>query len=119
MPESFAQRSFQFALDILSYYRLIRRTTDLPQHIALEMLRAGTSIGANLEEAVSASSRRDLLAKNSIALREARECRYWLRIVRADQPALAGTDQLLSECHQLVSVLSSAVHTLRIIPKRP
>jgi four helix bundle protein len=80
IPESFQERSFRFAVDILAFYRTIL-TTDLPRHLAYQMLRAGTSIAANLEEARSAYSRRDLAAKQAIALREARECCCWLRLV--------------------------------------
>jgi four helix bundle protein len=46
-----------------------------------QLLRAGTSIGANLEEAVASESRRDFIHKNSIALKEARETDYWLRLI--------------------------------------
>ena len=78
------------------------------------MCRAGTAIGANLEEARSAYSRRDLAAKYAIALREGRECHYWLRLVKADQPNLASsTDPLIDEVHQLVAVLTVAVIKLR------
>jgi four helix bundle protein len=115
MPETFRDRSFRFSLDILRYYRTILRTTDVPRHVVTQLLRAGTAIGANLEEAVSASSRRDLAAKNSIALREARECHYWLRLIKADQAGLApGTDQLLDDCQQLIALLASAVRRLRL-----
>jgi len=62
-PELFRHRGFRFALAIMRLYRVIRRMTDVPEHIARQMMRAGTSIGANLEEAKSATSRRDLIAK--------------------------------------------------------
>jgi four helix bundle protein len=77
------------------------------------MLRAGTSIGANVEEAKSAYSRREFASKYSISLREARECHYWLRIVRADQPQLANeADRLLEECNQLIAILTTIVRKL-------
>jgi four helix bundle protein len=114
MPESFRDRSFRFALAILREYRVILSTTDVPRMLATQMLRAGTSIGANLEEAKSASSRRDLVAKNAIALREARECHYWLRLIRADQPDHhERMTVLMDECGQLVATLSVAVRRLR------
>jgi four helix bundle protein len=113
-PEPFRERSFRFALAILKLYRVILTTTNVPRHITSQMLSAGTSIGSNLEEAKSASSRRDLTAKNAIALREARECHYWLRLIQADQPSLGrSVSPLLSECHELISVLSAAVRRLR------
>jgi four helix bundle protein len=85
--ESFQSRGFRFALQILKFYRKVIRT-DLPKHLATQMLRAGTSIGAHLEEAKSAYSRRDLACKYTIGLREGRECRYWLRLIAADQPQM-------------------------------
>jgi four helix bundle protein len=113
-PEPFRQRGFRFALSVLQLYRLIRKTTDVPQHITNQMLEAGTSICANLEEAKSASSRRDLIAKNAISLREARECRFWLRLIQADQPQLAGDlKPMIAECQELVAILTSAVRRLR------
>lgn len=77
----------------------------------------GDSIGANVEEAKSAYSRRDLAARYTIAVREARECRLWLRLVRVDQPQTApDTDLLISECGELVGVLNAAVRKLRMPP---
>jgi four helix bundle protein len=114
MPESFRNRSFAFSLRIVRAYRRLTTGTDVPRHLALQMLRAGTAIGANLEEAVSASSRRDLIAKNAIALREARECHYWLLLIQADQPQTTSElTGLLRDCNELISVLTSAIRTLR------
>jgi four helix bundle protein len=79
------------------------------------MLRSGTAIGANLEEGKSAYSRRDLAAKYAIGLREGRECHYWLRVIRVDQPQLAAQiERLLDECHQLIAILTTIVRKLRI-----
>jgi four helix bundle protein len=112
--ESFRDRGFRFALAIVREYRLISTQSDLPRHLRDQMLRAGTSVGANLAEARSASSRRDLVAKNAIALREARECRFWLRLIEADQPDLAYTvSPLLAECQELIALLTSAVRRLK------
>jgi four helix bundle protein len=115
VPESFQDRSFRLALELLKFYRVLLRTTDVPHHFANQVLRAGTAAGANVEEARSAYSRRDLAAKYVIGLREARECRYWLRLIRADQPQL-GTqvDELLEGYAQLVAVLTTTVRKLRI-----
>ena len=71
-------------------------------------------IGANLEEARSASSKRDLAAKYTIALRESRECAYWLKLIAADQPQLdEGIRLLLDDCGQLAAVLTSSIKKLR------
>src|SRR5262249_38077667 len=104
MPEPFQDRSFRLALELLKLYRALLRTTDVPHHFANQVLRAGSATGTNLEEARSAYSRRDLAAKFTIGLREARECRYWLRLIRADQPKLAPQ----------IDVLTTSVRKLRI-----
>ena len=115
VPESFQDRSFRFSLEILKFYRLIKQKTDLPYHMANQLMRAGTSIGANLEEAKSAYSRRDLASRQTIALREARETRYWLRLIIAEQPGVRKeASLLLEECSQLVAMLAASVRKLRI-----
>jgi four helix bundle protein len=112
-PEPIRARTFQFALEIVRFYRKLTTTTDVPGHLARQMLRAGTSIGSNVEEAKSAYSRRELASKYSISLREARECHYWLRLIRADQPQLAQeADRLIEECNQLIAILTTIVRKL-------
>ncbi len=78
------------------------------------MLRSGTSIGANIAEAQSAYSRRDLAARYTIALRESRECHYWLRLIASDQPRVAAQlEAVLDECNQLTAILTTTVRKLR------
>ena len=89
----------------------------MPRTMTDQLLRAGTAIGANIEEARSAHSRRDLAAKYVVSLREARECHYWLRLIALDRPSLAQTiSELLDDCNQLIAVLNSAVKKLRSNP---
>ena len=115
MPKStpdFQSRSFAFACDIVRLYRVLERS--IPGSLARQVLRSGTSIGANLEEAKVAQSRRDLAAKFSIALKEARETSYWLRLITATQLAPASLlAPHLREAEQLVSILTSSVRNLR------
>ena len=75
-PEPFNVRSFKFACEIVRLYRVLIRQPDTPYGIARQVLRSGTSIGANLEEAVGSQTRRDLTARFSVALKEARETAY-------------------------------------------
>ena len=99
----YASRSFAFACDIVRLYHAIER--HVPGSIARQVLRAGTSIGANLEEAKSAHSRKDLAARFTIALREARETSYWLRLLAAT--ALTSESQIaapLAEANELVAI---------------
>jgi four helix bundle protein len=82
--------------------------------VALQLLNAGTSIGANLEEAKAAYSRREFISKNSIALKEARETLYWLRITNSCGLAASHECQpLLDEANQLVAILTASVKTAR------
>jgi four helix bundle protein len=115
-PESFQDRGFRFALEILTFHRKVLASRT-PSHIAYQLMRAGTSIGANLEEAKSAYSRRDLASKYTIALREARECHYWLRLIKADtNDAPPQIERLLDDCNQIIAVLTTAVRSLRAMP---
>ena len=116
MPESYQRRSFRFPLAIVGFYRTLLNS-DTPRHVATQLCRAGTSIGANLEETKSAYSRREMAVKFSIALREGRECHSWLRLILADQPALAkATEPLTEEVNQLVAILTATVRKLRSMP---
>ena len=117
VPDLFQKRSFALAVRILRLYRQLVGTTDVPRHLAYQMLRAGTSIAANLEESKSAYSRRDLAARQTVALRESRECHCWLRLVATDQPDMASTiEPIIAECNELIAMLTSSVRKLRATP---
>jgi four helix bundle protein len=74
----------------------------------------GTSLGANLQEAKSASSRRDLIARDFIALREARETQYWLRLLIATDPATDQTTIALEhEAAEFVAMLTAGIRRLK------
>jgi len=75
-------------------------------------LRSGTSIGANIEEALAGSSRKDFFAKMCIASKEARETNYWLRLIR--DTAIADdvrTEPLIELSQELIKILTSIVKT--------
>jgi len=80
--------------------------------LSKQLLKSGTSIGANVEEAQAGQSRADFLSKMSIASKEARETRYWLRLIR-DSKILEARDvaPLLAESDELVRIISSIVKT--------
>ena len=88
---------------------MISREPGVSRQIAWQLLRAGTSVGANAEEAKAAYSRRDFAAKTALVLREARETHYWLRLIGAT--ALASPSSLLpllEEANELVSIYTVA-----------
>lgn len=76
------------------------------------MLRSGTSIGANVEEALAGHSKKDFLHKMNIATKEARETRYWLRLLK-DSEILSESqaDSIINESDELVRILTSIVKT--------
>jgi four helix bundle protein len=85
----------------------LARLPELPPHLARQVLRAGTSIGANLEEQKGAQSRPDARTKVSIALKEARETNYWLRLILATELAPASLLQpLIQESGELIAILT-------------
>ncbi len=108
------EKSFRFAVHIVDYIR--RQPKD---HISLvltrQLLRSGTSIGANVEEALGGHSSKDFVAKLAIAAKEARETEYWLRLVRETQSHNQQDDiaGLLIECDGLLRMLNSIILTTR------
>jgi four helix bundle protein len=105
--EPFHVRGFRFSCAIVRLYTKLAKLPDVPPYLARQVLSSGTSIGANLEEAKGAQTRRDVAAKFSIALKEARETAYWLRLLKAT--ALAPDEllqPLLMEAAELVAILT-------------
>jgi len=75
-----------------------------------QLFRAGTSIGANIEEAQGGQSRADFLSKISIARKEARETLYWLRLLSAVEIVSPGQlNEIINECDELISILTAII----------
>ena len=68
------EKSFEFAVSIIKYYKQLKTQNEFA--IANQLLRSGTSIGANVEEALGGSSKKDFINKMTISLKEARESKY-------------------------------------------
>ena len=77
------EKSFKFSLRIMKLFRHLRGSK-VERELYSQLLKSGTSIGANIEEAIGASSRKDFIAKLAISYREARETNYWLRLLKGD-----------------------------------
>ncbi len=87
--------------------------------ICKQLLRSGTSIGANVEEAQAGQSRADFLSKYNIALKEARETNYWLRLLNAVEVFTENEfENLLKESNELVAILTTIVENTRNNTKR-
>jgi len=73
------EMTFDFSLQLISLYKILVEKKEFV--LSRQLLRSGTSIGANVEEATAAQSKRDFISKMAIASKEARETRYWLRLL--------------------------------------
>ena len=107
-------RTFEFARRIVELCRTLDQTPGVSRTLANQLLRSGTSIGANVEEAQAGQSRADFVAKAYIACKEARETHYWLRLLAASQIVEPERlSDLTSEASQLVAILTSIVKSAR------
>ena len=104
------ERTFEFALRIIKLCQHLDKKPGVPRTLSYQLLKAGTSVGANVEEAQAGQSRPDFISKNSIALKEARECHYWLRLLIAAKimPEKSLTE-LRDEAEELKRILGSMV----------
>ena len=96
-------KSFQFALDIVLYCELLEENKKFV--LARQLLRSGTSLGANVREAQNAESKADFIHKIKLAAKEADETEYWLLICKAT-PSYPFNDKLLSDIQEIIKILS-------------
>jgi four helix bundle protein len=101
------ERAFRFACDVVALSDANVRNKNGARDLMRQLVRAGTSIGANLEEADAAQSKPDFVSKCTISLKEARESHYWLRILKAT--GKAEVDNLLGEANELIAILTTIV----------
>lgn len=104
-----AEKSYQFAIRIV-------HLADHLQHqkrefiLSKQLLRSGTSIGANIEEAIGAQSKADFIAKLSIAFKEARETHYWLRLLKDTQKIeIRLSESLLEDILEIRRILAKSL----------
>lgn len=102
-------KSFSFALSVIELYKRLNKQNEFV--ISKQLLRSATSIGANVEEAISAQSRKDFIHKMSIASKEARETRYWLKLLNGSNLVEADFSEYLLEIDQIISILTKIVKT--------
>ena len=98
-------KSFQFACDIVGFTRLLKEKKEF--ELASQLLKSGTSIGANVREAQRGVSTKDFKNKFGIALKEADETKYWLELIEATSDLQ--TDNLKAKCEELIRILVSII----------
>jgi four helix bundle protein len=102
-------KSFDFALEIIELYKILKSKNEFV--ISKQLLRSGTSIGANVEEATAAQSKKDFATKMSIASKEARETRYWLRLLNKSKLAEYDYINYLNKIDELIRIITAIVKT--------
>ena len=107
------QKSYQFALRIVKLNKyLIDNYKEYD--LARQILRSGTSIGANIEEAIGGTTKKDFKHKLSISYREARETHFWLRLLRdSNYISKSLANSLLKDCDELLKILGSIIKTTK------
>jgi four helix bundle protein len=112
-PEDIKARTFRFALQIIALVEKLPSTISA-KTIGKQLVRSGTSIGANVEEATAAHSKSDFIYRMNISLREARETLFWLRLL--DGSGILRTDDLaggLKEADEIMRILGAIVSSAR------
>ncbi|QLE59763.1 four helix bundle protein [Nostoc sp. TCL26-01] len=110
MNQDITQRTFDFAVRIVKLCQSLEENAGVPRTLAKQLLRSGTSIGANVEEARAGQSKADFINKNAIALKEARETQYWLRLLVATKIVSPDKlDKLIQESEELKRILGAII----------
>ena len=111
MPKKDIQeRTLNFSIRIVKLCKFLRENSGTGYDLSKQLIRSGTSIGANVEEAQNAESKPDFIHKMSISLKEARETNYWLKILIATEKKLEQRLlPLLNESNELISIIQAII----------
>ena len=110
MRNDLGQRTFEFAVRVVNLCQTLNKSPGASRTLAGQLLRSGTSIGANVEEGQASQSKADFVSKYSIACKEARETHYWLKLLVATE--ITQKDQLadlIDEADQLIAILTTII----------
>lgn len=105
-------KSFDFALAIIEVYKKMRKEKEFV--LSKQLLKSGTSIGANVNEATAGQSKKDFIAKMAIASKEARETNYWLRLIQASEIVSVDVRNELKESGEILGILTAIVKTAQL-----
>lgn len=109
-PRDIKDRTFSFAVKIVRLCQRLEKQSDIYRTLGQQLLRSGTSVGANVEEAQAGQSRADFISKYAISLKEARETIYWLRLF---QEIVSGKDikieRLIQEGEEISKIIGSII----------
>ncbi len=112
MKENIIQtKSFNFALKIITLYKNLQKNGEFV--LSKQLLRSATSVGANIEEAIGSQSKKDFLAKMSIALKESRETAYWLKLLDQSNLCNLEYDSYIIDINEITKILTSISKTTK------
>jgi four helix bundle protein len=103
------KKSFDFALHVIKLYNLLKNNNEYV--LSKQLLRCGTSIGANVEEASAGQTKKDFITKMAIASKEARETKYWLRLIKESNMTDYNIQTLIDEVDEIIKILTAIVKT--------
>jgi four helix bundle protein len=108
-----AKKTYAFALRIVELYKYL--VTQKKEYVlSKQLLRSGTSIGANINEAISGQSKRDFVYKLGIGLKEARETFYWINLLKdSSYITIDQFAELTIDCNEIIKILSSIILTTK------
>lgn len=109
---SVVDKSFKFAIRIIKFYKILIERENKYYPLFKQLLRSGTSIGANITEAQSSPSKKDFINKLNIGLKEANETKYWIELLKETE--LINEKEYLSvlnDCTELIKLLTSIIKT--------
>ena len=108
------EKSFRFGIRIVKFYLLHIKDEYQIKDLFRQLLRSGTSVGANVAESQEASSTKDFISKLTIALKEARETEYWLKLLK--ESSVINEKEfisLITDCDELIRLLISIIKKLK------
>lgn len=106
------QKSFEFAIEIIKFYKSLINEKEFI--ISKQLLRSGTSIGANVSESISAVSKKDFINKLSIALKEARETKYWLLLLQKSELTNLDTITIINLNEEIIKILTAIIKSSKL-----
>lgn len=102
-------KTFDFALTVVNLFIELKKENEFI--ISKQILRSATSIGANVEEAIAAQSRKDFIHKMSIASKEARDTKYWLRLLDKSNLTSISMSNYLIEIEHILNIITKIIKT--------
>ena len=102
-------KSFEFSLKIIGLYKILLSNKEYI--LSKQLLRSGTSIGANVSELTASQSKKDFISKLSISSKEARETKYWLLLLQKSKLVDIDYSEYIKDIEEIIRILTSIIKT--------